>query len=141
ATALLILVRIRLGRLLLRLTAARVPAGRLRRSFYAVAVVALTVVTPGLVAQSVHFALPDNASLSETVGDLLKGIVSALAFGGFVVGLGQALLSPERPSWRLPPVPDLLATRLRWFPWLLAIILVLAWLLDQLVSAIDASLT
>ncbi len=139
-TLALVVIRIWLGRIFLRLTASRVPAGRLRRSFYAVAVVVLTVVTPVLIAQSVHFALHDNAPLSEIMGDLLKGMVGALAFGGYVAGLGQALLSPDRPSWRLPPVPDQLALRLRWFPWLLAVVLVLAWLVDQLAAALDASL-
>ncbi|GAA5235589.1 DUF3772 domain-containing protein [Verticiella sediminum] len=129
-----------LGRALLTLTAHRVPAGRLRRSFRAVAVVALSTGTPVLLLVLIRVLLEREAVAADTAAGVLGGIMAALAFGGYVVGLGQALLSPQRPSWRLPAVPDLLARRARWFPWGLAIVLVAIWLTERVLAAIDANL-
>lgn len=139
AGALVLLLRWLAARWLWRLSANRVPAGRLRRSVYAVAVLALAVATPVALIKLVQEALERYAVLPGTLAALLTGLVSTLAFGGYVVGLGQALLAADRPSWRLPNLPDLLARRLRWLPWQLAAVLVLAWLGDRIAAIIGAS--
>ncbi len=129
-----------LGRRLLSLTAHRVPAGRLRRSFHAVALLTLDTATPVLFLLAIRAALRGEGALPAEAGQLLAGLAISLAFGGFVVGLGHALLSTDRPTWRLPPVPDDLARRLRWLPWRLATVLVAAWMADRATAALDASL-
>nr|WP_253207282.1 DUF3772 domain-containing protein [Verticiella sp. GG226] len=129
-----------LGRHLVRLAADRVPSGRLRRSFHAVALLTLDTATPVLVLLAIRAVLRDHGAMPEALGPLMVGVAVSLAFGGFVVGLGHALLCTDRPTWRLPPLPDPLARRLRWLPWRLATVLVAAWLADRATAALDASL-
>ncbi|EXF89099.1 DUF3772 domain-containing protein [Bordetella holmesii] len=129
------------GQMLLRLTATRVPPGRLRRSVLAVAVVALSTLAPALVAELVVIGLTWHGEIADDVQILLTSLVEMAAFGGFVAGLGYALLSIHRPSWRLPPLPDVAADGLRRLPLTLGILVVAAWLAERLPVLINASLT
>ncbi|OCZ73163.1 mechanosensitive ion channel protein [Achromobacter xylosoxidans] len=141
AAALAIALRVWIGRMLLRLTATRVPPGRLRRSFLAVAFLTLAVATPGIIALLIHVGLDWNSQLSESTSALLANLVATVCFGGYVSGLGYALLSAKRPSWRLPPISDKVAYRLRWLPGVLGVIVVLIWLAERLPVLLNASLT
>lgn len=136
-----IALRVWIGRYLLQLTATRVPPGRLRRSFLAVALVALSVATPGVIALLIQTGLDWRSQLSDRTASLLTNLVATVCFGGFVSGLGFALLSTKRPSWRLPPVSDIVAHRLRWLPGTLGVLVVLIWLAERLPVLLDASLT
>src|SRR3546814_4130820 len=129
------------GRLLWQLTTTRVAPGRLRRSLYAAAQVVLATVAPGLIAAILRLGVEWNATLSTELDTLLSLAVSAVYFGGFVAGLGRALLSANRPTWRLAALPDNLATGLRWFPALLAVALVTGWIAQKLSALVNASLT
>jgi len=140
AMALLLALRVWAGHVLLRLSASRVPPGRLRRSFHALTVVAVWTVTPWLLGVLLHVGLDWTGGLEGDADELAGGLAGALAFGGYVAGLGQALLSPGRPSWRLPPVPDLIARRLRWFAPALGAWLIVIWLAERLPALINASL-
>ncbi len=140
-TALAIALRIWVGRYILRLTATRVPPGRLRRSFLAVALVVLSVATPGVIALLIQTGLDWKSQLSDSTSSLLINLVATVCFGGYVSGLGYALLSTNRPSWRLPPVSDLVANRLRWLPGVLGVLVVMIWLAERLPVLLDASLT
>ena len=141
AAALTIALRIWIGRLLLRLTATRVPPGRLRRSFLALTHVAMAVATPGIIALLIHVGLDWNSQLSDNTSSLLANLVATVCFGGYVSGLGYALLSSNRPSWRLPPISDLVATRLRWVPGVVGVLVVMIWLAERLPVLLNASLT
>jgi potassium-dependent mechanosensitive channel len=141
AAALTIALRIWIGRLILRLTATRVPPGRLRRSFLAVAQVMLSVATPGIIALLIHTGLDWDSQLSDNTVSLLATLVATVCFGGFVSGLGNALLSRRRPSWRLPPISNAAATRLQWLPNLLGTLVVMIWLAERLPVLLNASLT
>lgn len=141
AAALVIALRVWIGRVLLRLTATRVPPGRLRRSFLAVALLTLAVATPGIIALLIHVGLDWNSQLSESTGALLANLVVTVCFGGYVSGLGYALLSANRPSWRLPPISDKVAHRLRWLPGALGVLVVMIWLAERLPVLLNASLT
>jgi small-conductance mechanosensitive channel len=57
-----------------------------------------------------------------------------------VAGLGRALLSAGHPSWRLPPIPDAAARRLRHVPSVLAATLFLGWFLQRLTELAQLSL-
>ncbi len=68
-----------------------------------------------------------------------QAMVASSIFIAFVVGLGRALLSNGRPSWRLPPIPDAMAARLAPFPWLMALVAVLVWVPTQINALVEAS--
>jgi len=136
-----LLLRAACSRLLVRLTATRVPPGRLRRSFLAVSVVVLAVATPGLIAKLLHIGLTWDATLSDDTGDVLGSLVAVVCFGGYVAGLGHALLSPDRSTWRLPAIHDSVAQGLRHLPIVLGVLVVVIWLADQLPVLLNTSLT
>src|SRR5690606_6886203 len=73
--------------------------------------------------------------------DLLGSLVAVVCFGGYVAGLGHALLSPERSTWRLPVIHDRVARGLRHLPVALGMLVVAIWLADQLPVLLNASLT
>ena len=137
----IVLLRVWLGRLLLRLTSTRVPPGRVRRSLRAITLVVLALFVPGLVAEVLNFGLNWNAELDSDVQDLIYGLIGMACFGGFIAGLGHALLSPSRSSWRLLPIEDSVAIKMRAFPVVLAIVVVIVWLAERLPVMLNASLT
>ncbi|MFD4841256.1 DUF3772 domain-containing protein [Achromobacter sp. NPDC058515] len=141
AAALAIALRVWIGRYLLQLTATRVPPGRLRRSFLAVTLVILSVATPGVIALLIQTGLDWKSQLSDSTSSLLANLVATVCFGGYVSGLGYALLSTNRPSWRLPSVSDVVANRLRWLPGVLGVLVVMIWLAERLPVLLNASLT
>lgn len=136
-----LILRVLAGRLLWRLTTTRVAPGRLRRSLYAAAQVVLATVAPGVIAAILRLGAEWNAALSSELDTLLSLAVGAAYFGGFVAGLGRALLSADRPTWRLASLSDEVATGLRWFPALLALALVMGWIAQKLAALVNASLT
>jgi potassium efflux system protein len=136
-----LLLRTLAGRLLWRLTTTRVAPGRLRRSLYAAAQVVLATIAPGVIAAILRLGVEWNTALSTELDTLLSLAVGAVYFGGFVAGLGRALLSADRPTWRLASLPDEVATGLRWFPALLAIALVMGWIAQKLAALVNASLS
>ncbi|MDB5928383.1 MAG: MscS Mechanosensitive ion channel, partial [Polaromonas sp.] len=127
-------------RALLTLATTRVPPGRLRRSVHAWVLALLPAATAGLMAQSLYLGLGWTVALPEPVALQLSGLAGIICFGGYVLGLGHALLLADRPSWRLLPLPDALALRLRWMPAVLATLIVLTWSLSRLAAQINASL-
>ncbi|MDB5743276.1 MAG: MscS Mechanosensitive ion channel [Polaromonas sp.] len=127
-------------RALLKLTTTRVPPGRLRRSLHAWTLVVLPAATAGLMAQAIYLGLGWTTPLPDAVVPLFSGLAGVICFGGFVLGLGHALLLPGRPSWRLLPLPDALALRLRWMPSVLAVLIVLTWVASRLTAQVNASL-
>ncbi|MDQ2137756.1 DUF3772 domain-containing protein [Alcaligenaceae bacterium B3P038] len=134
-------VRIWASKRLTGITAARVPSGRLRRSFYAVAVVLLGVAAPGLIAELFYLGMSWGVVLTGDLATFATGFVGVMFFGGYVAGLGRALLSPNRPSWRLPSIPDLIALRMRWLPIALGIAVVVVWSLDRFITLLNFRLT
>ena len=128
------------GRVLLKLTTTRVPPGRLRRSLHAWTRVLLPATTAGLMAEAVYLGLVWVTPLPEAVAPIMGRLAGVICFGGYVVGLGHALLLPTQPSWRLLPLPDGVALKLRWLPSALALLMVLTWAVIQLTAQINASL-
>jgi small-conductance mechanosensitive channel len=137
----LLLSRIWAGRYLMTLTSTRVPHGRLRRSVHALTLTLLSVATPFLIAELLKLGLRWNSVLSEKTSSFLGNSIGAICFGGFVAGLGYALLSPGRPSWRLLPLHDRVAHRMRHFPAAFASIMVLVWVAESLSAVINTGLS
>ncbi len=129
-----------LGGLLMRLTSTRVPPSRLRRSLRALTVIGLTVATVALVTATIGslFSTPDDvAGLLPKLGAIIFG---AVCFGAYIAGLGHALLSPGRPSWRLSTLPDKAAQGMRWFPLQLAVLIAFVIISERMASLLNTSL-
>jgi small-conductance mechanosensitive channel len=137
--ALLLVLWVVLQRSLVHLSTTRVPSGRLRRSLYAVGVLAVGTVMPGLIANAVLLAVHSGGGLSEPMAKLADSLEAIVWFGAFVSALGAALLMPAKPSWRLPPISNATAARLKWFPLGFAVAIVLNWVSSRLSLMIDAS--
>jgi small-conductance mechanosensitive channel len=129
-----------LDRLLLLLATRRVPDGHLRRSAMATAVALTALLTTGLAAHLVHVGLNWNDILDPDLDALATSAVRLVWFAAYVTGLGRALLSVQRPSWRLPALPDLVAQRLRPFPWWLGAAALLFGLFERTSRTIGTSL-
>lgn len=97
------------------------PIGRLRRSLLALLTVLAYVLLAGLAGTAAWGMLEELGDWGTRSSRLAIQIVRMTMFFAFVVGLGRALLSNGRPSWRLPPVSDPMARRLRLLPWLVAV--------------------
>jgi small-conductance mechanosensitive channel len=126
--------------LLLHIATTRIPHGRLRRSLFAVVRILLSVLVWGLVAVIVRSGLEWRADLSALPHALLLRSLGLACFGGYVFGLGRALLAADRPSWRLAALPDAVATGLGWFPLVFATITTAGWLVERLYALVNASL-
>ncbi|HZX69716.1 MAG TPA: DUF3772 domain-containing protein [Rhodanobacter sp.] len=140
AAVLLGLGRWLLERLLLQLATRRVPDGHLRRSAMATAVALTAVFTTGLAAQLLYLGLNWNDILDTDLAALASSAVRLVCFAAFVTGLGRALLSVQRPSWRLPVLSDLAAQRVRRIPWLLGATALLFGLIERISRTIGSSL-
>jgi len=120
--------------------AARVPPGRLRRSLHAVVVMLLWSTAAGVAA----FALRGVADWDEHLGSdpagLLDSIAGMLWFAGYLAGLAQALICASRPTWRLLPMPDAVANRLRTLPLVLAAASMISWTAEKLTTLLNTSL-
>ena len=129
-----------LQRLIVHLCATRVPAGRLRRSLYALGVVALRTLRPGLIVHGLVLTLTAGEPPPQALTGWLDTVETIVWFGGFVAGLGSASLMPRKPSWRLLPLPDDTAARLAWFPHTLAVAVMLGWLSSRTAATLEISL-
>lgn len=124
--------------LLTRIAARLLPAGRLRRSLLVIAIVASHVLLVAIAAHGFVWVLEEYATWEPQARKAMRSMAQALVFMAFVIGLGRALLATRRPTWRLPPIPDAMATRLAALPWLVALVAALAWTpaeINQLVNA------
>ncbi|WPO48577.1 DUF3772 domain-containing protein [Pseudomonas sp. S1Bt23] len=116
------------------------PEGRLRRSALALTVGLATIVTINAAASLLRWGLVNSATLSADVLNLIGQWLTLLIFCSFIVGLGRAMLMLSRPSWRLPPIPDQIATALGPFPLILALALLLTAGEERINSVIASSL-
>ncbi|SFW18689.1 Small-conductance mechanosensitive channel [Luteibacter sp. UNCMF366Tsu5.1] len=122
------------------LTANRMPPGRLRRSALILGIALTSTLTTGLGTQLFYLGLNWNDTFSQETDGVALAIVHLVFFGAFVAGLGRALISAKRPSWRLPAIPDETAMALRRFPMLISLAVVLFYFLKILNHTIGTSL-
>lgn len=134
------LVRRVLERLLASAMVGWLPEGRLRRSALALGV---SLATLGTIAGSVsllRWGLESSAELGSDIASLTNHILALVVFSAFITGLGRAMLMLQRPSWRLPPIHDEVASALGWFPKVLALALMVMMTMERMNSVIGASL-
>ena len=125
--------------LLTRIAARLLPAGRLRRSLLVIAIVASHVVLVAAAAHGFVWVLEEYATWEPQARKAMRSMAQALVFMAFVIGLGRGLLATGRPSWRLPPIPDAMASRLAALPWLVALVAALAWAPVEINALVEAS--
>ncbi len=113
------------------------PGGsRLRRSGLAVWLVLVAALAPLFASAALHSALVATGVDEPQFNALLVSVFRAIALASLIAGLGQALLSPGRPSWRLAPISDEVANRLAPYPLLIGV----AAALSALTSRLDTAL-
>ncbi|RRV10194.1 mechanosensitive ion channel family protein [Pseudomonas sp. v388] len=126
--------------LLIRAMVRWLPEGRLRRSALALAVGLSTILTITAATSLLRWGVESNAVLSNDVLNLLDQLQTLITFCAFIVGLGRALLMLPHPSWRLPQIPDQIATAMGRFPVVLALALMIIGTQERINSVIASSL-
>lgn len=134
------LVRKVLERLLADAMIRWLPEGRLRRSALALSVALATLATIAGSVSLLRWGLESSAELGADLASLTNHVLTLVVFSAFISGLGRAMLMLQRPSWRLPPIPDEVASALGWFPQVLALALVLLLTQERINSVIGTSL-
>jgi len=122
------------------LSSNRMPPGRLRRSALILGITLTSALTTGLGTQLLYIGVNWNDTLSADTDTMAKAVVRIVFFGAFIAGLGRALISAKKPSWRLPALSDETALRLRRFPMLFSLAVVLFYFLRELNRTIGTSL-
>lgn len=116
------------------------PDGHLRRSAAAAAMALSTTLLIGLAAKLVHLGIDWNDTLDPELDALAASMMRVVTVAALMGGLGSALLSARRASWRLLPVSDIAAQRLRRFPWLLGGAALLTGAVERVLRSMGASL-
>jgi len=134
------LVRRLLERLLADAMIRWLPEGRLRRSALALSVSLATLGTISGSVSLLRWGLENSAELGTDLASLTNHILALVIFSAFISGLGRAMLMLQRPSWRLPPIADEVASALGWFPKVLALALMVLLTQERINSVIGSSL-
>ncbi|MCW0405074.1 hypothetical protein NB689_001691 [Xanthomonas sacchari] len=121
-----------------RYAVSRAPGSRLRRSGLAIWFLLLGTLTPGLAALALAEALRSIDAVPERLDAVLNGFVVVSFAAAFMGSLGASVLLPNQPSWRLFPIDDATARRLRKYTWATA---ALAWLSSMLLVINQAART
>ncbi|KMM76764.1 Ion channel protein [Xanthomonas sp. NCPPB 1128] len=121
-----------------RYAVSRAPGSRLRRSGLAIWFLLLGTLTPGLAALALAEALRSIEAVPERLDAVLNGFVVVSFAAAFMGSLGASVLLPNQPSWRLFPIDDATARRLRKYTWATA---ALAWLSSMLLVINQAART
>lgn len=100
----------------------KLPEGRLRRSFLAMAVVLTTLFSVVVAFNCLTLALFRLSEVAE-VRQWVSKLERFSFLCGLIAGLGRAFLSNRRPSWRLAPICDEIAQALRQIPMIIAVAL------------------
>jgi potassium efflux system protein len=116
------------------------PEGRLRRSTLALMVALSTIVTIAAATSLLRWAVTSDTEMSADVLNLTGQLETLVLFCAFISGLGRALLMLAHSSWRLPTIPDALATAMGRFPAVLALGLLLIGTQERINSVIASSL-
>ncbi|QNK75556.1 mechanosensitive ion channel family protein [Variovorax sp. PAMC28562] len=124
---------------LARLAARILPVGRLRRSLLVIAIVTTNVLLVAIAGHWAFYMLDQRDLWPQQSRTAVRGVVQSLIFLAFVIGLGRALLSAGRPSWRLPPMSEAAAARLAPLPWFVAVVAALVWAPARINALVDAS--
>lgn len=115
------------------------PDGRLRRSLVALVTATASVLSTAGSVQLVASALTRNHPLTPPLGQFVDELMQLSLTCAAIAGLGKALLSTTRPSWRLSTMADEVALAIRPFPTILAVLLMLSGMIEQINRTVDIS--
>ena len=139
AAALLFPVRLRLHQVGQHYLIGTAPGHRVRRSGFALWRLLVGTIMPTLSALALVQGMRWSHSVPQRWTELLNGLVLATGFAAFTVAVASALLMRQQPSWRIAPISDETARRLRRMAWPLAAIAFASILLDSFNDAVGAS--
>jgi len=131
--------RLAAGRLGKRMLIDGAPGHRVRRSANALWRVLVGTLAPLLAAVAVAAGARWGGLVSTRMDGLLDAIVAATGFAGFTSAVLGAVLMRGQPSWRIAPVADTVADRLRPYSLLLAALAATGIVADALNVAIGTS--
>lgn len=114
---------------------------RLRRSLLAIGLIGLYVAIPTGVLLILLSVLMYAEGLTPELLVFVRQFIAVVALAAFIAGLGRALLSPHKPTWRLPSLPNEVAQALQWLPLTLGGLIIVLWTLQQLTHVISSSLS
>lgn len=98
----------------------RAPQGRLRRTGLAVWLLLVGTLLPGGAAALLVGTLRSIDGVAPRLALVADQFVLASFLAAFIASLSACLLVPKRPSWRLLPIDDLAAAKLRKYAWMAA---------------------
>ncbi|WP_425510960.1 DUF3772 domain-containing protein [Xanthomonas chitinilytica] len=117
---------------------ASAPDSRLRRSGLAVWLLLVGTLAPGLAALALVEALHFIEAIPPRLEQVASQLVTATFIAAFIASLSSCLLMPRQPSWRLLPIDDTAAIRLRKYIWATA---ALSWISMMLLAVNRAART
>ncbi|SEN44446.1 Small-conductance mechanosensitive channel [Sphingomonas gellani] len=115
------------------------PGHRVRRSGYALWRIVVGTLAPMLAGLALLQGLRWSGLLPDRWGDMFDALVLAMSVSGFTASVGGALLLRRQPSWRVAPIGDEAASRLRPYTLLLAALTFVNIMLDAFNKAVSAS--
>ncbi|MCD2322767.1 DUF3772 domain-containing protein [Sphingomonas sp. IC-56] len=115
------------------------PGHRVRRSAYALWRVLVGTVMPLLGAVFLVQGFRWAGLFPERWAGLLDGLVYATGFSAFTAALAGAVLMRQQPSWRVAPIADITADRVRPLSWLLAGLTFASILIESFNASVGAS--
>ncbi|MBB5715189.1 small-conductance mechanosensitive channel [Sphingomonas aerophila] len=115
------------------------PGHRVRRSGYSLWRIITGTLSPLLAGLVFAQGLRWSGLLAPSWSGLLDGLVIAITFSGMIAAIGGALLMRRQPSWRVAPIADPTAERLRPFSLLLAGLAFATIMIDAFNRAVGAS--
>jgi len=117
----------------------RMPEGRLRRSSLALASVLATVLTVGVALQLLFYTFTRQTPLTPMLTTFSQEFEKVAYTCVLITSLSRALLSTQHPSWRLPPLADLVALSLKPYPRILAAALLVLVTMNQIINVTGMS--
>ncbi|WP_397453328.1 DUF3772 domain-containing protein [Pseudomonas sp. NA-150] len=127
-------------KLLTRYCMHHLPEGRLRRSSLALATTLCTVLTVGCALELIFLIFTRQPQLAPTVQNFIDEFETLSLTCVLLAGLSRALLSTERPSWRLPAMADPVALAMKPYPGVFAVVLVICGTFLRMTNVIGLSL-
>ncbi|MBB5709888.1 DUF3772 domain-containing protein [Sphingomonas xinjiangensis] len=115
------------------------PGHRVRRSAYAIWRVLIGTVMPLLGAICLVQGFRWAGLLPDRWSSLLDGLVLATCFSALTAALAGAVLMRHQPSWRVAPIADETADRVRPLSWLLAALTFASILIEFFNQSVGAS--
>ncbi|BDH45843.1 mechanosensitive ion channel protein [Salmonella enterica subsp. enterica serovar Choleraesuis] len=122
-----------------RATVRWVPEGRLIRSFYTLVLVLANVLLLGTASGLFIFTFLRLPDLADSLRQFLLDWFRLCLFTAFLLGLGRALISKRKPSWRLARFSDGVAAAMNPFPRIVAGIMFLFGSLEIINATIGTS--